>query len=139
MFLRDDAVEKSGRTQDSGAVVLATQAALDNAKQTLVKAMGQPTTAAASSPFRKLLDQAELLLKTATDSAATFAQLKLDLRRAEEKVLQESRKIDRNLADAAAWGNTWKLAVAKAHLNETLSAAELDTVESVRTTATCYR
>jgi uncharacterized protein YhaN len=136
LILRDDALDKFGRTQDSGAIVLATQAALDNAKQTLVKAMGQPTTAAAASSFRKLLDQAELLLKKATDSAATFARLKLDLRRAEEKVLQESRKIDRNLVDAATWDNTWKLAVAKAHLNETLSAAELDTVESVRTTAT---
>jgi uncharacterized protein YhaN len=136
LILRDDALDKFGRTQDSGAIFLATQAALDNAKQTLVKAMGQPTTAAAASSFRKLLDQAELLLKKATDSAATFARLKLDLRRAEEKVLQESRKIDRNLVDAATWDNTWKLAVAKAHLNETLSAAELDTVESVRTTAT---
>lgn len=132
--LRDDAVEKSVRTEESGAVALATRVALENAKQALIKAMGEPATA--TSSFRKLLDQAEVVLKTALDSTATFAQLKQDLRKAEEKVLQESRKIDRNLADAATWSSTWKLAVAQAQLNDTLSAAALDMVESVRTTAT---
>jgi uncharacterized protein YhaN len=136
LVLRDDAVEKSLRTQESGAVVLATQSALDSAKQTLVKAMGQPAAMAAANSFRKLLDQAESVLKAALDSTATFAQLKQELRKAEDKVLQESRKIDRNLAEAVTWRNTWKHAVEKAHLNETLSAAELDTVESVRNTAT---
>lgn len=34
------------------------------------------------------------------------------------------------------WRNTWKQAIEKAHLHETISAAELDTVELVRNTAT---
>jgi len=135
LVLRDDAVEKSLLTQESGAGVLATQAALDNANQTLVRVVGLPATMAAANSFRKLLDQAESVLKTAVDSTATFAQLKQELRKAEDKVLQASRKIERNLAEAATWRNTWKHAVEKAHLNETVSAAELDTVESVRNTA----
>jgi uncharacterized protein YhaN len=136
LVLRDDAVGKSFRAQESGAVVVTTQSALDSARQTLLKAIGQPATAVAANSFRKLLDQAESILKIALDSTATFARLKQELSKAENKVLQESRKIDRNLAEAVTWRNSWKQAIEKAHLNETVSAAELDTVEFVRNTAT---
>jgi uncharacterized protein YhaN len=136
LVLRDEAVEKSSRTKASAAVLLAAQSALDNARQTLVSAIGQPVTKTGANSFRKLLDQAESALKTALDSTTTFTQLKQELRKAEDKVLQESRKIDRNLAEAMTWRETWKQAIEKAHLNATVSAAELDTVELVRNTAT---
>jgi uncharacterized protein YhaN len=135
LVLREEALEKSVLAQESSAVVLRTQAALDSAKQTLSLVIGQPAAGAATQSFRKLLDQAEAMLKTALDNTATFAQLKQELSKAENKVLQESRKIDRNLADAVTWRNTWKQAVEKARLNEAVSAAELDTVELVRNTA----
>jgi len=70
LVLRDDAIEKSFRAQESGAVVVTTQSALDSARQTLMKATGQPATAAAANSFRKLLDQAESILKIALDSTA---------------------------------------------------------------------
>lgn len=136
LVLRHDAVEAFLQTQKSGADVGTAQSALDTARLTLVKAMGQRATSASESSFRKLLDQAEAILTIALNNTATFAQLKQDLGKAENKVLQESRKIDRNLAEAVTWRNTWKQAIEKARLNESVSAAELDTVELVRNTAT---
>jgi len=136
LTLREDAVDKASRSEASAVASLASQLALDSAKQTLVRATGQPAAAAAVNSFRKLLDQAESILKTALDRALTYAQLKTELRKAEDKVLQESRKIDRNLAEAKTWRETWKVAIEKAHLDESVSAAELDIVELVRNTAT---
>ncbi|MDQ2840259.1 MAG: hypothetical protein M3Y72_04305, partial [Acidobacteriota bacterium] len=136
LVLRDDAVEAFLQTQKSGADVGTAQSALDTARLTLVKAIGQRATSASESSFRKLLDQAEAILTIALNNTATFAQLKQNLGKAENKVLQESRKIDRNLAEAVTWRNTWKQAIEKARLNESVSAAELDTVELVRNTAT---
>ncbi len=135
LVLRDDAVENLIRAQKSGAVVVTTQSALDSARQALAKAIGQPATTAAINSFRKLLDRAESILKIALDSTATFSQLKQELSKAENKVLQESRKIDRNLAETGTWQNVWKQAIEKVGLNESISAAELDTVELVRNTA----
>ncbi len=97
--------------------------------------MGLPVTGTADQSFRKLLDQAEARLKNVQESTGKFDLLKQELRTAEEKVLQESRRIDRTVADTATWAGAWKVAAARAKLPGTVSAAELDTVESVRNTA----
>lgn len=135
LALRDDALAKWLHAQESGQAVATSQAALDEARLTLVEAMGLPATGTGEQSFRKLLDQAEARLKTALESTGKFDLLKQELRTAEEKVLQESRRIDRAVADTTTWASTWKVAAEKAKLSETVSAAELDTVESVRNTA----
>ena len=135
LTLRDDVLAKSLRVQESGMAVSAKSTELDSAKQALVEAMGQPAANTAGKSFRTLLDEAESNLKTAQDSSTRFDQLKQDLRKAEDKVLQESRRVDRTAAEIATWSNTWKLATGRANLSETVSPAELDTVESVRNTA----
>jgi uncharacterized protein YhaN len=132
LTLREEAVEAAVLAEASAAALRANQTTLDSARQTLARATAQPT---AAKSFRKLLDDTEAVLKTALDSAAIFAQLKKALHKAEDKVLGESRKVERNLAEARAWQEKWKKAIAKAHLDEEVSAAELDTVELVRATA----
>ncbi len=131
LTLREEAVKAAELAEASAAELRANEITLDSARQTLASATAQP---AAGKSFRKLLDDAEGVLKTALDSASAFTQLKTALHKAEDKVLGESRKVERNLAQARAWQETWKQAIAKAHLDETVSAAELDTVELVRAT-----
>lgn len=132
---REDAVQKAGRAQDAGAAVLAAQATLNGAKEALLRAAGQPATMAAANSFRKLLDQAEATLKTTLESVATVVRLEQELSRAKTKEMLELRKIDRNQEAAATWRIAWKEATEKAHLDETVSMAELDMVELVRSAA----
>lgn len=132
LTLREEAIEAAGLAERSETALQGSETALDSARQILASVTAQP---AAGKSFRKLLDEAEAILKTALDSASAFTQFKTALLRAEDKVLGESRKVERNLAQARAWQETWKQAIANAHLDETVSAAELDTVELVRATA----
>ncbi|MGI4757383.1 MAG: AAA family ATPase [Janthinobacterium lividum] len=132
MVLREEAVQASSLAETSAEALHATQTALDSARQHLADATGQLP---GQKSFRQLLDAAEITLKAALDSTTTYDRLKADLRRAEDKVFAESRKVDRNLAETRDWQVTWNQAVAKAHLDSSMSAADLDNVALVRATA----
>ncbi|MGI4981246.1 MAG: hypothetical protein ACRYHB_12735, partial [Janthinobacterium lividum] len=132
LVLRDGAMEASALAEATAKVLRAREDSLDSHRQQLANVSGRSTQ---ESSFRELLDRAEATLKASQDNAATFDRLKADLRRAEDKAFAEGRKVERNLAETRDWQVAWKQAVAKAHLDEGVSAAKLDTVALVRATA----